>query len=252
MQVHHRHHSMRFDRGEAAIISALKEHRAQATVVTGTEGGAPRFVGFLKADGWGVRHEPGPFARDDVWITWDESVWEPRVGWVQELSDETFIRRRTHLAVQKLRHREEKTRIFFMAHHLPAHIEKEFLDQNLRNVRVRAYNESLRTIRELILRLQKGHPNAHFVVVGDWNLDFHKPWVPRRLGARLRNTGLRKAVIPPGTRGTHGRRLIDWAVTDLKASGRVLPLIKASDHHPVVLTYDIPRDHTPDVDGDPS
>lgn len=251
MQVKHRHQSMRFDRPEATIVAALKEHRTNATVVTGTEGGNPRFLGLVKADGWGLRREPGDHNRDDVWITWNEAIWEPRVGWVQELSNETYDGRRAHVAIQKLRHREEGTRVFFMCHHLPAHIEREFKNQNLRNVRVRAYNESLRTLRELVPRLREKHPNAHFVVTGDWNLDFHKPWVPHRLGTRLAGTGLRKAAIPRGTKGTLGKRLIDWALTDLRASGDVLPHIKASDHRPVSLTYTIQRDDSPDVDGNP-
>ncbi len=247
-QVRHVHQSMRFDRGEAAIRAALADHRANATVITGTEGGNPRFKELLKAKDWGVRREPGDHNRDDVWVTWNEKVWEPRTGFVRQLSDETYDGRRVHLAVQKLRHIELRTRVFFMVHHLPAHIERDFKNQNRKNVRVRAYNESLEAIRKLIIELREEHPRAHYVVTGDWNLDFHKPWVPRTLARRLSGAGLRKTPVAAGTKGTHGRRLIDWAYSDLPARGAVLPLSRASDHHPVAMTFTIHPEDTPDVD----
>jgi len=248
MHVKHRHHSLKFNADESHIEAALREHRAAATVVTGTETGAERWTRLLKAEGWEVRREMGDHAKGGVFVAWNDEVWEPRVGWVQELSDVTYDGRRVHVAIQKLRHRQEGTRVFFMASHMPAHIERAFFKRLRREPRVKAYNESLTTLRALIIRLRTEHPNAHFVVTGDWNLDFRKPWVPIRLGLRLRGSRLKAARVPKGTGGSHGKRLIDWAVTDLVGTGEVLKEMRASDHKPIAMVYEIERDDSPDVD----
>lgn len=230
----HRHQSMRFDRSEADIDMALGDHRAHCSVLTGTEGGAPRWGKLLRAPDWEVGREPGEWGSGDPWVSWETSMWKSISGWTVELSETSYAGRRPHARVQRLRHWRGHE-VTFICHHLPAHIETMM---RIRRTTARevAYEESLRKLRKVVLRQRRRHPEASIVLVGDWNLDLRKRWVRRKLRRAFKGTGLELVPIRDEP-GTHGRRLIDWALTDLEAFGNVLPYNVASDHRPVQFTY---------------
>lgn len=230
----HRHQSMKWNAPSIDVRDALNEHRRNASVITGTEGNNKRWAFLLRAQGWETMRDPGPTNRGDCWVSWDRDTWEDKGGFTRRLSTVTYDGRSPWATVQKLRHRQQGFRVLFVVVHLPAHIEADIRVR--RTTRVRAHLTGMRGLRRLINDIRRDHPWAHVVVCGDWNLNLHRRWVRTYIKTGLRGCGLKPAPIPRDG-GTHGPRLIDWALSDLVTRGQVLHHNTASDHRPVAFTH---------------
>lgn len=237
MRVSHRHQSLNtrmVRENPDAAMAALAKHRGECTVLTGTEG---QNEAVLKAPGWGVFREEGPFNRDDPWISWATDIWQKREGSIEELSSVTYEGRRAHAAVLRLRHMRLDNRVTFIVPHMPAHIAR-LLDARRSSPQERAWVESLDTLRDLVRDVRRNNPHSAVVLVGDLNVSVKMPSHRRRLEIGLRGTGLHMVPIPRDVGGTLGPRLVDWAFSDLTSSGDVLARTDASDHRGVAFTHE--------------
>lgn len=239
MRFSHRHHSMLaklIKTNPDAIRKALAEHRANCTVLTGTEATRPKWDTLLTEDGWQAFHEAGDYGRGDPWVAWNPAIWTVVANWTVQLSPVTYNGRRPHAAVVVLEHKVfTGWRVVFLSSHFPAHLEGDMRRSRL-TTRVRAYRSALAGVRDLVGHLHVSYPGARIVFGADWNLNIRRRWVRAAIRRGLRGTGLH-LVKPIPDRGSFGRRLIDWAATDLESNGHVLPEMAASDHAPVAFTH---------------
>lgn len=238
MRFNHRHHSMLaklVKTDPAAIRKALTEHRANCGVITGTEATRPKWDTLLTEGGWQAFHEVGDYGRGDPWVAWNPAIWSGAGGWTRQLSTVTYNGRRPHAACQLLDHNVFRERVAFLAVHFPAHLEGDMRRGRV-TTRVRAYRSAFSGLRDLVAHLRIEHPGVRVVLGADWNLNVRRRWVRAVIRRGLRGTGLR-LVKPIPERGSFGKRLIDWAATDLQSNGRVLPAMRASDHAPVAFIH---------------
>lgn len=234
----HRHHSMLakvIKTDPDAIRAALLLHKRNCSVITGTEATCPKWDTLLTEDGWQAFHEVGDYGRGDPWVSWDPALWTLAANWTLQLSAVTYNGRRCHAAVAVLDHKGFGRRVAFISVHFPAHLEGD-MRRDRATTRTRAYRSALAGLRDLVAHLRVEHPNIRIVLAADWNLNIRRAWVRGLLRHGLRTTGL-TLVNPLPDKGTHGKRLIDWAATDLNSTGGVLPHISPFDHDPIGFTH---------------
>lgn len=240
MPIRHRHqswlHKMAADHPDQVALD-LGEHRENCDILTGTEGAGKHWADQLRAPEWDLQRGDGPYNEGDPWVSWNTSVWdsEDLPGWTQELSDITYEGRRAHATARRLRRWDNRLTVTFICTHMPAHIGRLIRIWRT-SPQERAWKESLQTLRDMVLRIRRNHPGNRIVLVGDWNLDMHSRWVRRKFRRAFRGTGLQLVPVA-GEGGTHHGRLIDWALTDMRSSGAVLPPIDTSDHRGVAFTH---------------
>lgn len=238
MRFQHRHHSMLakvIKTDPDAIRAALRLHRRSCSVITGTEATRPKWGELLIENNWQAFHEAGDYGRGDPWVSWDPALWTLAANWTVQLSTVTYNGRRCHAAVAVLDHKGFGRRVAFISVHFPAHLEGD-MRRNRATTRTRAYRSALAGLRDLVAHLRVEHPDIRIVLAADWNLNIRHTWVRGLLRYGLRTTGL-TLVHPIPDKGSHGKRLIDWAATDLDSSGGVLPHISPFDHDPVAFTH---------------
>ena len=236
----HRHQSMRAATARTHpewVLEAVEHHRGECSVLTGTESNHDRWGRLLKGDGWGTYRESGAFNQGDPWVSWATDVWQKQNGWVKPLSLFTYDGRRAHCTTVVLRHFRHQVDVSFMVTHMPAHVAEDLRSRRETSPRERAYNDSLGTLRDMVMRQRDRHPERRIVLVGDWNIDVRTEFAQEKFDRAFRGTGLDLVPVPRDADGTHNGRLIDWAFTDLTASGDVLNPNKASDHRPIALYY---------------
>lgn len=238
MRFSHRHHSMLakvIKTDPDAIRAALRLHRRNCSVITGTEATRPKWDTLLTEDGWQAFHEAGDYGRADPWVAWDPALWTLVANWTVQLSAVTYNGRRVHAAVAVLDHKGFGRRVAFLSIHFPAHLEGD-MRRDRATTRTRAYRSALAGLRELVAHIRLTYPGTAVVLGADWNLNIRRRWVRALLRLGLSGTGL-TLVRPIPDKGSHGKRLIDWAATDLDGNGAVLPHISPFDHDPVAFTH---------------
>lgn len=232
MRVDHRHASLlarTIRENPGAVADALAHHRANCSILTGTEAvsGEP----MLRAENWGAfRDERGNF------VSWATDVWHRLAAWDRVLSDIEFDDRVSSAAFTALEH-WKGSELVIGSCHLPAHIADDLRDGR-KTPRTRAYRESLGSLRDMVARQRRKHPDRYIVLAGDWNLDMRTEFARDLFARTFKGTGLRMVPVPAGNEGSFNGRLIDWAFTNLHSSGDVLKLTDASDHKAVAFVHE--------------
>lgn len=118
--------------------------------------------------------------------------------------------------------------------HLPSSVERKWLGR-----RGRAYRAMVRRYRRAIREMRRLHRPDAEVIWADWNLNLRLAWVRRWAKKVWRGRPVGRQKMP--TKGSHGRRLIDWPITRRLRKRRltVLDQTRGSDHRGVRLRAEI-------------
>lgn len=138
---------------------------------------------------------------------------------------------------------EREFRVLVTAAHMPSSVDGKHGFSGFVH-RVRTYRAALKGWRKAVRKAKRKYQPDLVIVVGDFNLDAHKPWVRAYLNSAWALAGLKPAWTKDSIRwqvlpGTHGNRLIDHCYY----SGALLhdicigQLTPASDHRPIVVTF---------------
>lgn len=238
---YHVHHSGLWDASAAHWGVAVARACRAASVVSLTETTVFKPSG---PKGWHAYHGESRPGANEATILWDGDVWEAvGRGFAVPLSKTPFalgkgtIRPRVHAIGQVLRHRTSGRVVVFLVVHTPSAVEGAGrLVAGAR--RANAYRETLAGLSRLRRSLRKAHPDAAFVISGDWNLNLRLRWAKALL--RTAMPGVRSSWRRMPKDGTHGPRVIDDARHTRRLTTRgsiLLPRVPTFDHTPVLTLF---------------
>lgn len=226
------HLSGRYDRSPKSLRRQVEAAAEWADVITLTEvdrtarGDVLReLAGFrLLRRGDGQRGESAILVRTTVWevVAWDA---------VMLVDDLDGMRGGQVASIALLRHRATGRTLLVSTTHTSAGVEAGWTA----SARAREHRDAVTVWRHTVRAWRRRHRPDSELVVADWNLNAHRPWV--RAWIRSAWPGLTLPKWLP-KRGTHGRRLIDWFLTRRirRARLRVMALTPASDHRGIRIT----------------
>lgn len=223
-----------------AFLRNVRKLRQTHTLVTRTEATDRDFNGVLNwpDDGWGVWH-PAEGAGHDCSVEWDQTEWKVLRKGVLVL---TSIRITTQGGA--LLQPCSLTWATLVNRYNGAELEVGAAHLDLSNTarRREANRESCHTLRAHLAHEQERHPDRHFLINFDGNRDQrqkkYRDYFSREL---LAGTPLKSGWSTPLPKaGTHGKALLDLAVTDLRGETRLLPDDASSDHRPIEGVWMLP------------
>ncbi|MDF1603412.1 hypothetical protein [Nocardioides sp. YIM 152315] len=226
------HLSGRYNRPAWLLRRQLRDAAVSADIITVTEVDRPKrgkalrdVPGFLalRHGGGGDWGESAVLFRDGVWRV-------RRVGYYLLARDLDGMRKGQVAVLALLEHVSTGRTLLVSVTHTPSGVEAAWS-----SARARQYRDTSQTWRRLVREWRRDHRPDAELLVADWNLDAHKPWVREHTHAAW--PGM-KQVSPPPIGGTHGKRLIDWPLTRRVRGVKVRILAKtaASDHRPIGIT----------------
>ena len=241
VRVRHVHSSGRYDKSPESLERALRRYARSADVITLTEVSAEKRAQAMKAiPGWGhVRGTGGP-AADESGIMWRDATWKLVAKYAHLLArDSGGVRLAVWSTTAVLIHRTTGQLLLISVAHLPAGVEGDY--HGKMTPKVAAHTLATARWRQAINAVADEHHVDGILAAADFNLDYHQTWVrewaDRKFG-RLKPAWADR--LPDG--GSHGRRLIDWALTDLRVTSAKLARDDASsDHRPIRTVARLPR-----------
>lgn len=233
------HLSGRFDRAPALLRDQVAASLAAgSTIVTLTEvDRRPRAKALRSIEGTRTLRAPGTTGETAILLdraTWKVVRWGAR--WV---TGPVGPRRGVMLTWAIVRHRATGATGLVSVVHYPSGVEGSWRTRARAVLAHRSAVAKVRAVhrRKRRRRRRNGRPLDFELHMADWNLNLHRAWVRawvRSVWPALK--AVPKVVTP--SRGTHGKRLIDWPVSRRVVLRRlvVLPGHPASDHRGVRLT----------------
>lgn len=244
------HASGRYDRSPQAFAANIERTRALGSFVTRTEvGNIERRQELFRDDGWAVHHpriqkSDGTAVFTDSAVEWDTEVWQwldtgtQRLTTINVFTSDGDLVQPSTLVYVVLRHREtDKVLLLASAH------------RYLRNTprRLAGRGQEARALRKFLKGYRAANP-AHEVAV-QYDENSNQRLRVNRLAVWRIIRGLGVFNIwgrrhrPDGAlpkRGTHGRSLLDTALTTMGGWGQPLKPDGSSDHNPFRVFYDLP------------
>lgn len=244
--VRHLHSSSRYDRPPATLLRALLGFVKRADIVTLTEvNSEKRAASMRKVKGYSALRGHGFPAADESGIMWRAKVW--RLCWsrCRELADKTGSQRLSIAGLAAIfRHHLTRQKVLVVVLHTPAGVEGVYANP-LKYPKVAAHHVTVTALQSWVREIVAEHPDLDGIVIAaDWNLNLFKDWVQAWVAREfpgLQATWLHEGRRSLPKRGSHGRRLIDWTLTNLRVwKVKLLRRNRSSDHCPYVETLILP------------
>lgn len=240
------HLSGRFDRDPDDLRDELERVERWADIITLTEvdrnARGDVLERFAREHGFQLLRR-GNGTKGESAILVHTSVWRVRRWAAVMLAGDLDGMRGGQVAVLALlEHVETRATLLVSTTHTSSGVEGDWA----RGRRATEHRTAVQTWRRVVREWRRKHRPDAELIVADWNLDAHKPWV--RAWIRSAWPGLLLPRQLP-KQGSHGGRLIDWCLTRRirRVQLIVMRLTDASDHRGVRITGTIrPRkEHRP-------
>lgn len=238
----HTHCSSRFDRSPESLAAGVRLWAEFSDVMTFTEVSRDTRAKALHLEGWGLAQvEDERHGEDECAVMYRMDKWRFVSAKSVRLSTHALTDRgpsKIYALHVVLEHKRTGQRVLVAVCHLPAHIDggSGFRRDNPRDLS--AFRDSVENWHLLL----RANPTPHKVVVADFNIDFKRGWARGFVESAFPGLRLNWLGHMPGAAGTHGRRLIDGTLTNLRViRARVLAHHRSSDHTPYTETLRFPR-----------
>lgn len=210
----------------------------KATILTFTEVGSKEREDVLRK---ASPTEYGSWQPDitDVAIMWSKDQFEPGAREAHKLTELIWTdghgrKHQTYAGSMLLTHKGGQ-KLWVSVCHTPSHVQNgsRYYD----NAQARAWKDAMDNWGKYTELQRKKYRPALTMVVADWNVDFHMPIWKGRVQNFFPRLKLNWAGhMPEG--GTHGKRLIDGTMANIRAKNAFLLKDDASsDHRPFGSVY---------------